>query len=39
MGQVAVTTMLERIANPQAPPRTILMQTSLVVRKSCGATP
>lgn len=37
LGQVAVTTLLERIANPQMPARTVLLQTSLVVRKSCGA--
>ena len=38
IGAVAMSTMLERIEHPNLPTRDILLQTSLVVRKSCGAS-
>jgi len=37
IGAVAMSAMLERIERPNLPTRDILVQTSLVVRKSCGA--
>ncbi len=37
IGNIALMTMLERIARPTLPTRDILLQTSLVVRKSCGS--
>ncbi|MBU0677376.1 MAG: GntR family transcriptional regulator [Verrucomicrobia bacterium] len=37
IGMAAFQTMLERIENPDLPPRDVLMSTHLVVRKSCGA--
>jgi len=37
IGEVAISTMLERIANPQLPPRDVLLDCKLVVRRSCGA--
>jgi GntR family transcriptional regulator, arabinose operon transcriptional repressor len=37
IGNVAMMTMLERIAKPTLPTRDILLQTNLVVRKSCGS--
>jgi GntR family transcriptional regulator of arabinose operon len=37
IGAVAVSTMLDRIANPQLPARSILLNGHLVVRQSCGA--
>ncbi len=39
IGSVAMSTMLERIEHPNLPTRDILLQTSLVIRKSCGASP
>jgi GntR family transcriptional regulator, arabinose operon transcriptional repressor len=36
MGATAVTAMLERIATPELPVRDILLESSLVVRQSCG---
>jgi GntR family transcriptional regulator of arabinose operon len=39
IGAVAVSTMLDRIANPQLPARSILLNGHLVVRQSCGAHP
>jgi GntR family transcriptional regulator, arabinose operon transcriptional repressor len=38
LGRVAVATMLDRIANPDLPPRDVLLRCDLVVRKSCGGT-
>lgn len=37
IGTIAMQVMLERIENPQLPPRDILVKPTLVVRKSCGA--
>jgi len=37
IGSIAMSTMLERIEHPNLPTRDILLQTSLVIRKSCGA--
>jgi DNA-binding LacI/PurR family transcriptional regulator len=37
IGEVAIAAMIERIARPQLPPREILLDCELVVRKSCGA--
>jgi len=37
IGTVAVAAMLDRIRNPQLPPRTMLLNGQIVVRKSCGA--
>ncbi|MBV8629701.1 MAG: GntR family transcriptional regulator [Silvibacterium sp.] len=37
IGAVAMSAMLERIEHPNLPTRDILLQTSLVIRKSCGA--
>jgi GntR family transcriptional regulator of arabinose operon len=37
IGSIAMSTMLERIEHPGLPTRDILLQTSLVIRKSCGA--
>jgi len=36
MGRIALTVMLDRIANPDLPPRDVLLGCDLVVRKSCG---
>ncbi len=36
IGRVALTVMLDRIANPDLPPRDVLLGCDLVVRKSCG---
>jgi DNA-binding LacI/PurR family transcriptional regulator len=36
IGNLAIDTMLSRLRNPELPPRTISLQGSLVVRKSCG---
>ncbi|MEW5818296.1 MAG: substrate-binding domain-containing protein [Spirochaetota bacterium] len=36
LGIIAVHTMLKRLANPDLPPRNILLNGKLVVRKSCG---
>ena len=38
IGAVAMSAMLERIEHPNLPTRDILLQTSLVIRKSCGAS-
>lgn len=36
IGAAAVATMLDRIANPMLPPRSILLSGHVVVRQSCG---
>jgi GntR family transcriptional regulator, arabinose operon transcriptional repressor len=36
LGRIAMATMLDRIANPDLPPRDVLLRCDLVVRKSCG---
>jgi LacI family transcriptional regulator len=38
LGTVAFATLLERMAQPQLPTRTILLEPRVVVRKSCGAS-
>lgn len=38
IGRIAMATMLDRIANPDLPPRDVLLGCQLVVRKSCGMT-
>jgi GntR family transcriptional regulator of arabinose operon len=37
MGAVALSTMLDRLRTPTAPPREILLPCELVIRESCGA--
>jgi GntR family transcriptional regulator, arabinose operon transcriptional repressor len=37
IGTIAMQVMLERIKNPEFPPRDILAQPTLIVRQSCGA--
>lgn len=37
LGQAAVQAMLDRIRQPDLPARTILLETTLMVRRSCGA--
>jgi DNA-binding LacI/PurR family transcriptional regulator len=37
IGAAAVATMLDRISNPHLPGRSILLNGSLVVRRSCGS--
>jgi GntR family transcriptional regulator, arabinose operon transcriptional repressor len=37
IGRMAIAVMLDRIANPDLPPRDVLLRCELVVRKSCGA--
>jgi GntR family transcriptional regulator, arabinose operon transcriptional repressor len=37
IGTIAMQVMLERIENPDFPPRDILAQPTLIVRQSCGA--
>jgi GntR family transcriptional regulator, arabinose operon transcriptional repressor len=37
IGTIAMQAMLERIENPEFPPRDILAQPTLIVRQSCGA--
>jgi DNA-binding LacI/PurR family transcriptional regulator len=37
IGAIALATMLERIERPNLPTRDILLQTSLVIRNSCGS--
>jgi DNA-binding LacI/PurR family transcriptional regulator len=37
IGETAVRTMLERIAHPHMPPRDVLLDCKLVVRRSCGS--
>jgi DNA-binding LacI/PurR family transcriptional regulator len=39
IGEVAISTMLERIANPELPARDILLDCKLVIRLSCGSHP
>lgn len=36
MGRQAASALVERIENPDAPPRRIVLRTELVVRESCG---
>jgi LacI family transcriptional regulator len=36
IGVAAVNTMLSRISDPELPPRTVLLEPSLVIRESCG---
>lgn len=38
IGAAAIATMLDRIGNPRLPPRSVLLNGSLVIRKSCGAS-
>ena len=38
IGEAALRTMLERIRMPHSPPRELLLDGSLTIRKSCGAT-
>jgi DNA-binding LacI/PurR family transcriptional regulator len=37
LGEMAMASMLQRVAQPDLPPRDILLQTRLIVRRSCGA--
>ena len=37
IGRVAMSTMLERLEDPECPPRDILLNCRLIVRKSCGS--
>jgi DNA-binding LacI/PurR family transcriptional regulator len=37
IGQAALQVMFDRIREPDLPPRTVLLETTLVVRRSCGA--
>ncbi|MHB1700090.1 MAG: GntR family transcriptional regulator [Acidobacteriaceae bacterium] len=37
IGAVALSTMLDRLEHPELPARDILLQTKLMVRKSCGS--
>lgn len=39
IGAVAMSTMLERLANPELPTRDVLLNCRLVIRKSCGDPP
>lgn len=39
IGRVALSVMLDRIANPELPPRDVLLGCRLIIRKSCGAQP
>jgi GntR family transcriptional regulator, arabinose operon transcriptional repressor len=39
IGRMAMAVMLDRIANPDLPPRDVLLRCDLVVRKSCGMKP
>ena len=36
IGRIAMAVMLERIGNPDLPPRDVLLRCEVVVRKSCG---
>jgi len=36
LGRMALAVMLDRIANPDLPPRDVLLRCELIVRKSCG---
>jgi DNA-binding LacI/PurR family transcriptional regulator len=38
IGATAIATMLDRISNPHLPARSVLLNGTLVVRRSCGAT-
>lgn len=38
IGEIALSTMLERIKRPHLPPRDILMDGELIIRRSCGAS-
>jgi DNA-binding LacI/PurR family transcriptional regulator len=38
IGEVSMSAMLDRVRNRQLPPRSILLNGSLVVRQSCGAS-
>jgi len=38
IGRMAMAVMLDRIANPDLPPRDVLLRCELVVRKSCGVS-
>ena len=38
IGMAAVAAMLDRVRQPDLPPREILLHGSLVVRESCGST-
>jgi DNA-binding LacI/PurR family transcriptional regulator len=37
LGETAVCVMLDRIAHPQMPPRDVLLDCKLVIRRSCGS--
>jgi DNA-binding LacI/PurR family transcriptional regulator len=37
IGRMAMAVMLDRIANPDLPPRDVLLRCEVVVRKSCGS--
>ena len=39
IGRMAIAVMLDRIANPDLPPRDVLLRCELVVRKSCDVPP
>lgn len=39
IGRMAIAVMLDRIANPDLPPRDVLLRCELVVRKSCNVPP
>ena len=39
IGRVAVSTMLDRLENPDLPTRDISLSCRLIVRKSCGERP
>ena len=39
LGRMALAVMLDRIANPDLPPRDVLLRCELIVRKSCGIAP
>ena len=39
IGAVALAAMLDRINNPELPPRSILLEGQLIVRSSCGSLP
>jgi LacI family transcriptional regulator len=36
LGQEAINLLLRRIAQPTAPARTVILQTRLIIRQSCG---
>jgi DNA-binding LacI/PurR family transcriptional regulator len=38
IGRMAIAVMLDRMANPDLPPRDVLLRCELVVRKSCSAS-